>query len=89
MGKNADWVIKWIGRMARKYGATVWDKDGRWWDWGQALCREQYGREWMKTVPDEPTDDDVLRAFQWEKKNIPSWVDQERMTLVSRLSKEE
>ena len=84
MGDNADFVIRWITRMTRRHGRVVYEK-GRhnWWDWGQALCREQYGKDWNDIVPDEPTDEDRRRAWDWESGDVPDWVDTERMILVS------
>ena len=71
-------VVDWCYRMAVQYGGTVYDKDGKWYDWGQALMREQYGKEWYKLNLIDPTHDDVERAKEWELGKIPSWVDQER-----------
>lgn len=73
------WVLDWIGRMNQKYGAVVYEKGNGWWDWGQALCRECYGKDWIKIVPENPTWDDIRRAQEWEQGKIPNWVDQKRM----------
>lgn len=44
-------------------------------DWGQALCREQYGIMWnYMELPECPTQKDVDRAKRWEEGEIPSWV---------------
>jgi hypothetical protein len=80
---NTQYVIDWIGRMTRKYGGAVYEKKrGTWWDWGQALCREQYGEDWNDIVPPDPTIDDVIRASAWEKGDFPDWVDLERMNII-------
>lgn len=71
--------------MTVKHGGKVYEKDRhQWWDWGQALCREQYGKDWNNLTPDEPTDEDRQRAWSWEGGDIPDWVDTERMILVSK-----
>ena len=73
------WVLGWIERMGEKYGGTVYDKNGKRWDWGQALCRECYGEGWNDNpeLPDTPTQDDIEKAKQWENGNMPEWVDTE------------
>ncbi len=49
-------VIDWIGRMTARFGPSVFDHElGRQWDWGQALCREQYGPGWTTLALEEPT----------------------------------
>ena len=75
-----NWVIDWITRMARKYGGVVYEKDGNRWDWGQALCREVYGKNWESLVPESPPLEDIEIAKGWESGQIPvpEWVDQER-----------
>lgn len=66
-------VIDWIGRMSVRYGGRVSDNEtGRAWDWGQALCREQYGADFGKW-PDSPTGADVARAIRWERGEWPAW----------------
>ena len=80
---NTQYVIDWMGRMTRKHGGVVYEKErGMWWDWGQALCREQYGEDWNDIVPPDPTIDDVGRASDWEKGDFPDWVDLERMNIM-------
>ena len=71
--------------MAQKYGGTVYEKDSsKTWDWGQALCRELYGSDWMNN-PDykeenvredsEPCNPETLaKAKSWEAGEIPEWV---------------
>jgi len=73
--RRVRWVLDWTERMAKKYGGTVYEKNGKTWDWGQALCRECYGVDWMNKVPETPTWEDVARAKKWEEDEIPSWVD--------------
>ena len=80
MNINTRYVIAWCGRMATKYGGSVYEKDRHYpWDWGQALCREQYGEDWNNLVPNDPSTEDALRASLWEKGEWPVWVDRERM----------
>ena len=83
---SVDWVIDWIERMMERYGPFVWGKDGRWYDWGQALARERYGENWMETVPDAPSWEDVERAKRWEAGEFPDWVDRRRMEDEKNLS---
>lgn len=79
---TTEFVIEWIERMQKKHGSVVYEKNRyQWWDWGQALCREQYGENWNDVVPSDPTWDDVRRAKEWENGDIPKWVDTERMTV--------
>lgn len=73
--KRVRWVLDWIERMARKHGGTVYEKNGESWDWGQALCRECYGEDWMEKVPATPTWDDIAQGRRWENGEIPDWVD--------------
>ena len=78
--KRIDVTIAWIERMTKKLGATVYEKDrGMWWDWGQALCRECYGKEWNDLHLETPTWDNIQRALEWEKGKVPGWVNQKRM----------
>ena len=49
--RRVNWVLYWMGRMAKKYGGIVYDKEtGEIWDWGQALCRECYGKDWNNEI---------------------------------------
>jgi len=81
--KRVQIVIDWIGRMAREYGGSVYEKNIYYaWDWGQALCRECYGSSWNDVVPETPTWNDVSRAISWENGEWPDWVDQERMKIT-------
>ncbi len=67
-------VIDWIGRMTARFGPSVFDHDlGRQWDWGQALCREQYGPGWTTLAPTEPTLESVRIAADWEAGRWPTW----------------
>ena len=83
------WVVDWIGRMTQKYGATVYEKNGKWWDWGQALCRECYGEEWNKLNLIDPTMEDVRRAKAWEDGDIPEWVDTSKQSKIYKGEKNE
>jgi hypothetical protein len=89
--RHSTWqyLIDWISRMANKYDGIVYDHNGKRWDWGQAICREMYGEDWMhheeferidnledtKPVPDEV----IGRAIEWENGKWPEWVDKVRM----------
>ena len=75
--RRVNWVLDWTTRMARKHGGTVYEKQGKSWDWGQALCRECYGPDWNNIVPETPTWNDIARAKRWEEGEIPEWVNQE------------
>jgi hypothetical protein len=69
---SARWVVHWIGRMAEQNGGTVYGY-GHSWDWGQALCVEQYGPDWNLWPQENPTLADVHRARAWEKGDWPEW----------------
>ena len=76
---NTKIVIEWIGRMSRKYGGTVTTNDGEKLDWGQALCRARYGKDWNKITTEEgieePDDEAVTIAMKWERKEkIPNFI---------------
>lgn len=77
------WVIEWIKRMGRRYDGIVYEKNGKTWDWGQALCRECYGPDWSNIIGESPTQDDIERARRWEAGDIPKWVDK-RLTRNSQ-----
>ena len=69
--------------MTHNYGSTVYEKDRhQWWDWGQAIAREQYGVDWNDIVPPEPTLEDIQRAKEWEQGDFPEWVDLNRMGIA-------
>lgn len=76
--KRVFWTLAWIGRMAKKYGDVVYEKNGEILDWGQALCRECYGPDWNNKIIeldiDSPSCEDIERAKKWEKGEIPDWV---------------
>ena len=69
-----DHIADWIGRMTAAHGGIVYDTDGKRYDWGQALARDQYGPDWDSLVPDAPTRADVDRAARWEQGDWPEWV---------------
>ena len=83
------YIIDWTLRMAHKHGGSVYEKDGAEWDWGQALCRETYGRYWMTSeefeenekIPlDEPAPERFIsNAKKWESGIHPEWVDVSRL----------
>ena len=75
---NTNFIIGWIKRMSKKFGGVVVEKNGKRWDWGQALCRERYGENWIEeNLPNEPDNEAVLIAQNWERGEIPDWVDLE------------
>jgi len=88
--RHSSWqyLIGWTSLMARTYGGIVYDKGGKQWDWGQALCREIHGPDWNTSedfakicaIPEwEPVPSDILlRARTWATGNWPSWVDRDR-----------
>lgn len=69
-------IIDWIGRMSNKYGGIVVDltDNNKQLDWGQALCRECYGKDWPKLVGDDPIPEDVKRAKEWEAGWFSDWM---------------
>lgn len=73
---RVNWVLEWTVRMAKRYGGTVYEKNGKTWDWGQALARECYGEDWNNLVPETPSWEDIANARAWELGKIPDWVDQ-------------
>lgn len=88
--RHSTWqyLIGWTSRMGNKYGGTVYDSEtGKTWDWGQAICREMYGPDWMKSEhfhrdeeipPDEPAPrNNVKRCKEWEAGDWPDWVDRD------------
>jgi hypothetical protein len=68
-----EYICDWVRRMALTYGGIVKGEDGKTYDWGQALCREQYGDD-PKDWPDIPSYLDLLRAKKWEGGEWPEWV---------------
>ena len=74
-------VIDWIDRMATRYGGIVYDLElGRSWDWGQALCRQVYGPDWMHNSEylangDDPSYEAVEAAREWEAGSWPEWAE--------------
>lgn len=71
---NVVFISRWIDRMTERYGSSVHDQSGDVWDWGQALCRECYGLNWSDVIPENPTDNDVGIAKEWEQGGHPTWV---------------
>ena len=84
------WIINWTTRMGKTYGHTVHDKRGKRWDWGQALCREIHGFDWMNSPefrvieeipPEEPAPAFIIEAAKkWENGAIPEWVELQEVT---------
>jgi len=71
-------IIEWAKRMTKLYGETITDKSGKTYDWGQALCREQFGIDWENYMRTRniaiPTKSDLERALAWEQGDIPDWI---------------
>jgi hypothetical protein len=71
-------IFDWVKRMTESFGPTVNSTTGEEYDWGQALCREQFGPNWQHHMVSHnismPTRDDLNRAIEWEKGNVPDWV---------------
>lgn len=75
-GPWVDFICDWIDTMTKEFGSVVYGH-GRTWDWGQALCVEQYGLD-DKAWPDSPSRDDVDKAIAWEEgEDWPKWVRRE------------
>jgi hypothetical protein len=45
---NVEFILDWVVRMNEKWGHTVHGDAGEYYDWGQALCHEIYGKKWGK-----------------------------------------
>ncbi len=68
--------IEWTGKMARRYGDTATDTDGRTWGWGQVICRVLYGPDWndspefeqeYSVSPNLPAPEQVMKLIAtWE-----------------------
>ena len=71
-------VFEWVKRMNEKHGNTVYSISGELFDWGQALCREQFGEDWQNYMISNnilmPTQEDLDRAIRWEEGEVPEWV---------------
>lgn len=72
-------VCNWINRMAGRFGGTVVERGtGKTWDWGQALCREQFGPNWVDELRRRHLEDadetSVEIARRWEGGEWPAWV---------------
>lgn len=78
-------IDNWIERMGIKHGKVVYDKRTfKPLDWGQALCRELYGHDWMNSPAyqaasygehGQPAPPQALqRAYSWEAGQWPAWV---------------
>ena len=75
-------VVDWITIMTRKHGSTVVDKSGQKWDWGQALCRQLHGEDWMNNPEFQRLNDlEIAPQYvldeckKWQESNShPGWV---------------
>lgn len=73
---NTKFVINWIDRMAEKYTGEIRDREtGKRFDLGQALMRHRYGVDWHKLRIDDPDDESVRLAIEWENGKQPNWVE--------------
>lgn len=77
-------IFEFIDKMVKKYDGVVYAKDGKRYDWGQALCRARYGENWkndpeylQENESSEPFPETINLAKEWLKGNVPDWVDQE------------
>lgn len=81
MENNTFYILNWIQRMSYKFGGIVYTKNGKKLDWGQALCRERWGKNWNKILTEKniihPDNKDIKIAKEWEKSGIfPLWAKQ-------------
>jgi hypothetical protein len=72
-------ILGWAKRMSENFGETIFDNHGNQFDWGQALCREQFGPNWHQHMQtnniSKPTNADLDRALEWENGVTPDWID--------------
>lgn len=77
------WLIDWTIRMAKKYPGWSYPSENAI-EFGQGICREMYGKDWMnhpkfrtendKDPETEDVDPSVIdRAKRWEAGEIPEW----------------
>jgi hypothetical protein len=93
MGRHPTWqyLIDWCGIMAEKYNrGECYEKDRALsWDWGQALMRLAYGKDWMENAefhkmndtipPEDPAPQFIVNmAKEWANGKEPDWFDVER-----------
>ena len=81
MDYNTVYILDWIKRMSDKFGGIVYTKDGQKFDWGQALCRERWGKNWNEILTKKnivsPDYKDIEIAKEWEETGIfPFWTKQ-------------
>lgn len=79
----SDWVVK----MAVLHGGIVHEGNKEL-DWGQALCRELYGEDWMRnpeyieldniSINDPIPNYVIARAEQWMNGENPAWAEMEK-----------
>lgn len=88
------YLIDWCSVMAERYGSsTCWEKEtedlcAKQWDWGQAMCRLAYGRDWMnhpdfarcnEISPEESAPQELMAAAkEWEGGKEPDWFDKSK-----------
>jgi len=81
---NVDTVISGIDTLSLSHGGTVHDHEGGDWDWGQAVCRELYGHDWMSSPKfhdhemrheeDGNVDFDAVKVVRaWLAGDFPGW----------------
>ncbi|KKN53605.1 hypothetical protein LCGC14_0601010 [marine sediment metagenome] len=76
---TTDFVIRWIGRMAKKHGGIVHTQgEGPAMDWGQALSYGRYGPDWIKIMERDKIKDPDMEAVKiakkWESGELPEWM---------------
>jgi len=63
-------MFKWIDNMNEKFGPEVTSVEGKTFDWGQALCREIFGPNWMSEMASQkilaPRREDLETAYSME-----------------------
>ena len=75
---NVRFIMEWVNRMTKQHGVALYDEEGTEYNWGTALCRELYGKDWQDymykndiTCPDA---DAVSKAEIWENGDLPDWI---------------
>jgi len=76
-----NWIVDWIDRMMEiKNASVVIEKNGKEWDWGQAIARDTLGLKWNSSPEIDDPELETLelaikKAKEWEKGNEPTWVE--------------
>jgi len=81
-----DWeyINTWVRAMSQEFGGIVYDKEdgNRRLDWGQALCRQVFGIDWMNNPAWRDADNsptvplEVWKAAKkWRHGDWPEWAE--------------